>query len=337
MFRIGLNPYGLAYTVGLQAAGTPRANPNAIGLSGFVDLARQVGAQCIELDWRWLTPLDDGDLGRLRGRLAGMMPICSFWLSQEPGETLTQAIRCTAALGSTLIRLHLTPVLEGGRAEWGSRWQEMVEHARATLCREAPRAADEGLTLAIEDHQDLGSEELVAIAEEAGSNVGVTFDTGNPFAVGEDPVEFARRAAARIRHVHLKDYRAQFTRQGFRLVRCAVGDGCVPFEEIAAVLAPHAAPLTASIELGALDARHIRLFEPAWWNGYAPREARELATALGRLQQHRIEADADPRTPWEHLAPGDAVVDYERQQLQRSVENLRALGWITEVGSGRES
>jgi 3-oxoisoapionate decarboxylase len=329
MFRIGLNPYGLAYTVGLQGAGTSRANPRAIGLSGFVDLARQIGAQCIELDWRWLTPLGEADLGRLRDDLAGMTPVCSFWLSQERDETLTQAIRCTAALGSTLIRLHLTPVLEGGRAAWGSRLREMVEHARATLRREAPRAADTGLTLAIEDHQDLGSEELLAIAEEAGSNVGVTFDTGNPFAVGEDPVEFARRAAARIRHVHLKDYRAQFTRQGFRLVRCAVGDGCVPFEEIAAALAAHAPSLTASIELGALDARHIRVFEPDWWNGYAPREARELAIALGRLQHHRIEADADHCTPWERLAPADATVEYERHQLRRSIENLRALGWMT--------
>lgn len=331
MFRIGLNPYGLAYTVGLHGAGTPRANPRPIGLAGFVALARQIGARCVELDWRWLTPLGDADLGRLRGDLAGMTPVCSFWLSHQPGETLTDAIRCATALGSTLIRLHLTPVLEGARAECGARWHEMVGHARATLRREAPRAAGAGLTLAIEDHQDLGSEELVAIADEAGANVGVTFDTGNPFAVGEDPVEFARRAAPRIRHVHLKDYRAQFTDEGYRLVRCAVGDGCVPFEEIAGVLAPNAASLTASIEIGALDARHIRLFGPSWWNGYAPRAARELATALGRLQRHRLDAAADHRTPWEHGAAGEAVADYEQQQLRRSLEHLRALGWIEGV------
>jgi 3-oxoisoapionate decarboxylase len=329
MFRIGLNPYGLAYTVGLHADGTPRVNPNAIGLSGFVDLARQVGAQCIELDWRWLTPLDDADLGRLRGQLAGMMPICSFWLSQEPGETLTQATRCATAIGSPLVRLHLTPVLEGRRADWGARWPEMVEHARATLRREARRAADVGLTLAIEDHQDLGSEELLDLAEDAGPNVGVTFDTGNAFAVGEDPVAFARRAAARIRHLHLKDYRAQFTRHGFRLVRCAVGDGCVPFEEIAAVLAAHAPSLTASLELGALDARHIRLFEPEWWRGYAPREARELATALGRLHNHRIADDADHSTPWERRETGAVTVDYEMNQLRRSLDYFRALGWMS--------
>jgi 3-oxoisoapionate decarboxylase len=327
MFRIGLNPYGLAFTVGLQGAGTPRANPLAIGLSGFVALAREIGAQCIELDWRWLTPLAEADLARLRRDLSGMTPVCSFWLFHEPGETLTQAIRCTSALGATITRLHLTPVLEGARAET-ARWQEMVDHARTTLRREAPKAAAAGLTLAIENHQDLGSEELVAIAEEAGANVGVVFDTGNAFALGEDPVEFARRAAGRIRHVHLKDYQAQFTKQGFRLVRCALGDGCVPFQEIASVLASESPALTASIELGALEARHIRMFEPGWWSGYPARAAPELATALGRLQHHRIEDAADQRTPWERLAPAGAVMEYERDQLQRSVENLRTMGWM---------
>ena len=60
----------------------------------------------------------------------------------------------------------------------------MLRHARATLNLEARKAADAGLTIAIENHQDLGSEELLAFAEEAGENVGIAFDTGNAFAVG---------------------------------------------------------------------------------------------------------------------------------------------------------
>ena len=164
--------------------------------------------------------------------LRGSAPICSFWLSQDPGETLDEAIRCARGLGATLIRLHLTPVLEGPRASLGPRWQQMVNHARRTLEREAPRVAAAGLTMAIENHQDFGSEELVALAEALGDHVGIVFDTGNPFSVAEDPVAFARRAAHRIRHVHLKDYVAQFTEDGYRLIRCAIGDGAVPFLEI---------------------------------------------------------------------------------------------------------
>jgi hypothetical protein len=183
------------------------------------------------------------------------------------------------------------------------------------------------VTIAIEDHQDFGSEELVAMAEAAGPNVGVVFDTGNPFAVGEDPVSFARRAAHRIRHVHLKDYRAQFTDEGYRLVRCAIGDGAVPFADLAQVLSAHDVALTASIEPGALEARHIRLFTAEWWRGYPPRDAGELGIAIGRLRATRI-PDTEPyATPWERGAAPQEIVDYELAQIRRSAANLKTLSW----------
>ena len=45
--RIGLNPYGLAYTLGLQGAGTSRARPDARGLDEFVEIAQAIGARAI--------------------------------------------------------------------------------------------------------------------------------------------------------------------------------------------------------------------------------------------------------------------------------------------------
>ena len=327
MLRVGLNPYGLAFAVGLQGSGSSRANPNPIGLDGFVRIAREIGAECLEIHGPWLAPMSDADRARLRDEIAGlgMTPIVSAGLSQQPGETLESPIAWARAIGARLVRLGLSPVLEGSRAAWGARWPEMVAHASATLTREAPRAADAGLTVAIEDHQDFGSEELVALAEAAGANVGVVFDTGNPFAVGEDPVDFARRAAHRIRHVHLKDYRAQFTDEGYRLVRCAIGDGAVPFRDIEAVLSSTGSPLTASLEPGALEARHIRLFTPGWWRGYPPREGRELATAIGRLRTARIGDDESYETPWEIDAPPSEIVDYELSQVRRSAANMKAV------------
>jgi len=320
--RVGLNPYGLAYAVGLQGAGTPRANPAPVGLDGFVRVARDIGARCLEIHGGWLDGMPEGDLARLRDRCIadGMTPVVSVGLTQTAGETLEPAIGHARAVGAALIRLGLTPVLEGSRATWGARWHEMVAHARETLGREARRAADAGLDIAIEDHQDFGSEELVSMAEEAGANVGVVFDTGNPFAVGEDPVAFARRAVHRIRHVHLKDYRAQFTDDGYRLVRCAIGDGAVPFEQLRRVLGND--DLTASIEPGALEARHIRLFTPDWWHGYPPRDASELGTAIGRLRRRQLADDEPFETPWERGAAPAEIVDYELAQVRRSAANM---------------
>lgn len=325
--RIGLNPYGLAYAVGLHGAGTERANPAPIGLGGFMTLARELGARCLEIHAPWLDGLSSSSLAQLREACAsrGMTPVISTGLTHARGETLDAALAHAEGIGARLVRLGLSPVLEGARARWGSRWGEMVTHATETLVREAPRAADRGVAIAIEDHQDFGSDELVSMAERAGDNVGVVFDTGNPFAVGEDPVAFARRAAHRIRHVHLKDYRAQFTDEGYRLVRCAIGDGAVPFDDLRDVLAPLPGELTASIEPGALEARHIRLFAPDWWEGYPPREASELATAIGRLRRRRFNDDELSTTPWERGASPAEIVDYELAQVRRSVKNMKYL------------
>jgi len=334
MFQIGLNPYGFAHAVGLQAFGTPRANPDGSGLRGFIRIANDIGAQCFEFDGRWLASMTDQDLARLAGELPDVPRLCSYWLQHVSGETLDEAIRATRAIGASAIRMHLTPVLEGARAKHGAQWYQMVKHARETLNREARKAADAGLQVAIENHQDFGSDELMALAEEAGPNVGIALDTGNAFAVAEDPVAFAKRVAPRIKHVHLKDYVSQFTPEGFRLIRCAIGDGCVPLKEIADVFVPVTAglsgkdTLTASIEVGALDARHIRVFAPDWWDGYPTRPVGELRIALDRLKTKRLDDNADYRTPWELNRSTSAVVGYELEQLRKSVANLKALGWM---------
>src|SRR5688572_17026321 len=266
--RLGLNPYGLTYTTGLQPDADGIANPQSVGVDGFISIAHELGAECIEIDSRWVLTLDTTGPRALAARIAdrpgGDSPpvvVLSHGLTQQADESLAAPIRAAVAIGARLLRLHITPVLEGARARHGARWSEWIDHARTVLIRDAAIATDAGIALAVEDHQDLGSDDLLMLHEVTSGAVGVVLDTGNPFAVAEDPVAFTTRVAPIVRHVHLKDYRAQFTDEGFRLVRCAIGDGAVPFEEMLAVLAPSTREsMTASIEPGAHQSRHIRLF-----------------------------------------------------------------------------
>ena len=64
MLDIGLNPYGLTYTLGLQGQGTPRANPKGRGLEGFIDIATELGARTLEIFEPWLARMDDDELAR---------------------------------------------------------------------------------------------------------------------------------------------------------------------------------------------------------------------------------------------------------------------------------
>ena len=121
------------------------------------------------------------------------------------------------------------------------------------------------ITIAIENHQDFTSAELVNFCVETGPNVGIVFDTANTFPVAESPLYFTRTIARHVRYLHLKDYHVQFTDEGYRLVRCASGDGAVPYAEMVAILAQYHDSLPAAIEIGALEARHVRLFTPGWW------------------------------------------------------------------------
>ena len=246
MWHVGLNPYGLTYWLGLQGSGTDRANPDGRGLEGEIEIAQEIGARSIELHNAWLATMPDAELATLRGRLEAMdlQPVISFGLASEP---VASPVRSAVALGARVIRTPLSSVLCGDRAAQGQRWPTIVADARTGLAELAGVAAAAGLTVGIENHQDFGSRELLAFCDEAGPNVGLCFDTGNTFPVAESPVDFARRVAPRVRHVHFKDYRAHWSDEGYRLVRCAIGDGAVPFQEVAAILAEHHTSLTACL------------------------------------------------------------------------------------------
>jgi sugar phosphate isomerase/epimerase len=327
ILRIGLNPYGLTYHLGLQGMGTPRANPKAVGLEGYVALATELGSKTIELWEGWTGKLDDAELQALGARLKGlgMEPIGSSGLQTAD---FANSIRIANCLGSKIIRFALTPILCGDRSAAGAKWHELVDSTWKKLAELAPMAAASGITVVIENHQDFTSKELVNFCAETGPNVGIVFDTANTFPVAESPLDFTRTIAPYVRYLHLKDYRVQFTDEGYRLVRSASGDGCVPYVEIVEILARHHKSLPAAVEIGALEARHVKLLNPDWWHGYAPKDASALAAAFLAARKNRLADDADYRTPWETGEDGDDLIDFELGQVRKSFSNLKALGLI---------
>jgi sugar phosphate isomerase/epimerase len=321
-FAFGLNPYGLTYHLGLQGAGGPRANPRGTGLEGFIAIATELRAKVLEIYDPWLRAMSDDELRALRNRLdgLGMAPIVSSGL-MSPFES---ALRSARLLDAKVIRHGLTNVLCGDRHVLGDKWKELVTQVRAALAERGPRAADEGRVLAIENHQDFGSDELAEFCETT-RGVGICLDAGNTYPVGEAPLDFVRRVAPHVRHVHLKDYRVQFTDEGYRLVRCAVGDGAVPMAAMLDIVAAQGRKLNAVLEPGALEARHVRFLRPEWWSFYPPKSASALAACLAAARVNRLADEADVRTPWER-GEDAAIADYELAMIRRSASNMRAIG-----------
>jgi 3-oxoisoapionate decarboxylase len=324
----GLNPYGLTYHLGLQGKGTPRANPDGKGLEGFIAIATDLEAEVLEIFDPWLAELSDQQLTDLRKRLSdlGMTPVISAGLNMM--GPIESALRSARLLDAKVIRLGLSPVLEGSRNAWGEKWTALQTTIHEGLAKYAPMALAQGRILAIENHQDFGSAELVAFCEQYGPSMGITLDTGNTFPVGEAPMDFVKRVAPLVRHVHLKDYRVQFTDEGYRLVRCVIGDGAVPLRAILDEIGKHHLHINAVLEPGALEARHIRYHNSDWWAGYAPMQARDFAQTLAAARVNRLPDDADYRTPWERQADHE-LIEYELAMIRRSAENMRKIGVAT--------
>jgi sugar phosphate isomerase/epimerase len=322
--RTGLNPYGLSYYLGLMGMGTPRANPSGAGLDGFIELAVELEAKVIELPEVWLSPMSGAELGVLKARLdeLDLTPVMSSGLQHCDFDFLVKTAR---ALDAKLIRLALTPILCGDRAAAGEKWLELVASVRERLTRYAPIAAENGLLIVIENHQDFTSGELVGFCQEFGDSVRIVYDTGNCFPVAEAPLDFTETVAPYVRYVHLKDYRIQWTDEGIRLVRCAIGDGAIPFPDVFNVLGHYSDAMTCVLEPGALEARHVRLFTDGWWTGYPAKSAKGLAACLLAARRNRLGDDADWRTPWER-GEYDAIADYELGMIRRSATNMKKLG-----------
>jgi sugar phosphate isomerase/epimerase len=319
MGRVILNPYGIAYALGLQAQGPAAPNPRPLTFEQFLALSEEIDAAGVEI----FTPMVDGmDLGKLAERLRGKTVV----MSQPLWTGIGRSVEVARKIGAKTIRMHLTGILCGDRAEPTCRWNETVANVKRMLKEAAPLAAEYGLSLAIEDHQDFTSAELVELCETTAPNVGVCLDTGNALSVGEDPVEFATAVAGCAKHVHLKDYRVQWTAEGYRLIRCAVGDGIIPFAQIVEVFKDR--PVTLALEIGALCARHIRLLNASWWKGYPARSAEALAKGLKAARVKVMDENEEWRTPFELGAAPAEIVKYEMDQLHCSAAYLRKMNFM---------
>ena len=327
MWRVGINPYGISFAVGSQGASSPRANPKPLGLDGFLKLVEDLGVKGIEIPPAMINKLDEAALAKLRERIGNN----KWWVVVSAGPPLgdvNELIKYCRALGATTIRVATTTFLAGARAEKLPAFREAAATAKKSLAEAAKRTAECNLSIAIENHQDFCSSEIVELCEQSGPNVGVTLDCGNPLAVGEDPLAFCKRVAPHILHVHLKDYRAHWADDGFRLVRCPIGDGGIALGEIAKVIDAEGKNVTASLEIGALTARHVKVLTPEWWEGYPGRTARELAAALAAARVKRLREDEEWKTPWELEAPAEEVMAYELEQMKKSVANMKEKRWL---------
>jgi sugar phosphate isomerase/epimerase len=90
----------------------------------------------------------------------------------------------------------------------------------------APTAASMGIRIAVENHCDSFSDEILWLLDQVDHPaVGACIDTVNALHVTEDPMTAIANLAPRAYTNHFRDDLITFTRWGFKLVGAAVGEG----------------------------------------------------------------------------------------------------------------
>jgi sugar phosphate isomerase/epimerase len=253
-------------------------------------------------------------------------------------EPLEAALRLAAVAGAPVVRCTLSNILCGDRRGFPGGWNAHLEQCAGILEQVVPLADRLQVALAMENHQDAGSEDLLNLCRRFETRyLGITLDTGNPLAVMEGVVEFAERVAPYLRHAHLKDYRIYHAPNGFRLVRCSMGAGVIDFAALLRLFDAQEWPITRNLEQGALQARLIPMLEPSWWEEHAPRDARDLLPALTLAWSNLRPVEEEWRTPYElgdsHYRPGEgergalptALATYEWREYLESLAYLHSL------------
>ncbi|MFM7321681.1 MAG: sugar phosphate isomerase/epimerase family protein, partial [Armatimonadota bacterium] len=329
--RLLVNAFSLPHACGLLPTKDGSIPARPVGISELVEYAKSRGLAGID------GPLPAGsDPAAVGERLArdSMRFVAEFGdLHAMSDDTAARSVLAGARGGASTIRFLVSPILCGARAECPVGWEDRLRAVSRRLRHLLPIADDAGVFVAVENHQDLDSEDLLRLADavHAHPRFGIVFDTGNPLAVAEDPLDFLKRVVPLVRHVHLKDYQMHLYEHGYRLVRCPAGEGVVPFESLLGCLESNATSTwTAGVEVAAQATRSIPVCDFRWLSGYSSRSLETFAPVLRTLLSQGIAPDRPYGSLWESGASSMRVTKDEWQVLDRSV------GYFLGRAHGRE-
>jgi sugar phosphate isomerase/epimerase len=324
--RIGLAVYGTTFSMGLH----PASNRPTINAEQLMHQVCAAHLQGVEIPASLLKGEDISTVART-AREHGLF--VTLATGGYASESLGEALHLAARLGAETVRTVVGGAKIGGdRRLLAGRWQPFLQEVLAQLKEAVAIAEKVQVNLAVENHQDLASEELLWLCETIGSErFGITLDTGNPLATAEEPVDYFRRVAPYLKNVHLKDYTIHLSEEGYRLVRCPLGQGVIDFPALFTILEASCPNVTMSIELGALEARHIRVLADDYWTEYPPRSATQLVKVL-RFVLANAKPAGNWQTPFERGEAAEDIIAYEQYQLAAS---LAFLNYIQVLNSPR--
>lgn len=282
----------------------------------FFEHAKRLGAGGYQVAFG---VVDDVRAGQLREQAeqAGMYieGIVKAPKTRADVDRFDAEMRSAAAVGAKAVR---STIFTGRRYEFFDSLEQYHEHdkqAMRSLELAAPISEKHRVAFAPENHKDHRIAERVAALKKIDSEfVGACVDTGNNFALLEDPVETVEALAPWAHAVHLKDQAVQLTPSGFLFGDIPLGQGFIDLKKIVAILKKAQPDVHFTLELLTRDPLLVPCLEAKYWRTFPDLPAEDLARTLRTVRDHSATKLQYPSTL--ELA---AQVELEESNVRESI------------------
>lgn len=207
--------------------------------------------------------------------------------TEEDLPAFEAEVKAAKEAGATVLR---TACLSGRRYETFATADEYFAFKAASIQsiqRAEPVIRKHQMKLAVENHKDWTSQELVEIIEDLGSEwVGVTLDFGNNVSLLEHPMDVIRNLAPYSFSTHVKDMGVREYEDGFLLAEVPLGEGIVDLEEAVKLCKASNSEIRFSLEMITRDPLKIPCLSSKYWETFEGMPASQLAESLRLVKAH---------------------------------------------------
>ena len=242
--KVGIDSYCYHRFFG-EVYPTQKPAPRPYTMDSFLDRAKALGCDGVSLESCFFTEFGAKYLSELRRKLDGFgFERVYAWGHPDgleaggslkaKGEMIAH-IEHAKQIGASVMR-----VVGSSLMFRFAPHEPQLKILAEWFCEATDIASKHGIRLAVENHIDYNSDEILWLIQQVGSeNFGINFDTANFLRVLDDPVEAARKLARHVFATHVKDLRpvkGVGVREWYYFSCVAAGEGLIEIEKIAQVL-----------------------------------------------------------------------------------------------------
>ena len=222
--KLGLDSYSYHLAFGAHPDFTPK---NRMNIFQFIDRVKTLNLDGFQIDPMHLGCRDTTYLQEISSLAQESQLFLEYGAMGIDYSYLLDELDICLKLNSSILRTFIG----FNRYDKKTNISLEIQNALHQLNKIKKKAKDLNIKIAIENHGDVTSDELLYIVEKVSSpNVGICLDLGNPLFTMEDPITATEKMAPYAFTTHFKDYAIQMTNYGFKVCGVALGDGNIDLE-----------------------------------------------------------------------------------------------------------